>query len=118
MAHKSSERIVGSEEPLKPAHSLPRYSEPTPETHRRVSREEEAELALHHTIYTPGTCRLLIGLFLFTIGLVPTVQWVVELSSGRDIAAKAALANAYPRWERMRSVRSARDLWRLLPRAA
>ena len=33
---------VGHDEPLKPTHSLPRYSEPTPETHRKVSREEEA----------------------------------------------------------------------------
>src|SRR5439155_16945053 len=109
MAHKSSERIVGSEEPLKPAHSLPRYSEPTPETHRRVSREDEAELALQHTIYTPGACRLLIGLFLFTIGLVPTVQWAVELRSGRAPVTKAAVANAYPSWDRIRSVRSVRD---------
>ena len=58
--------IIGGEEPRKPTHSLPRYSEPTPETHRKLSREEEAELALKHTVYTPGTRSLLIALFLLT----------------------------------------------------
>src|SRR5205085_10705164 len=42
---------VGHDEPLKPTHSLPRYSEPTPETHRKVSREEEAELALKNSAF-------------------------------------------------------------------
>src|SRR5437762_1711634 len=111
--------MVGSEEPLKPAHSLPRYSEPTPETHRKVSREEEAELALKQTIYTPGTRWLLIALFLFTIALVPTIQLAIELrfpqSSG--VPATFALSRAYPGWERIRAVRSAADLWHLLPRA-
>ena len=45
---------VGHDEPLKPAHSLPRYSEPTPETHRKVSREQEAELALKGEYYKTG----------------------------------------------------------------
>ena len=58
---------VGGDEPLKPTHSLPRYKDPTPETHRKVSREEEAELALKGTIYTRGTRALLITLFLLTI---------------------------------------------------
>src|SRR2546421_1474711 len=105
--------MVGSEEPLKPAHSLPRYSEPTPETHRRVSREEEAELALKNTIYTPGARWLLIALFLFTIALVPTIQLAVELRSPRpsSVPATFALSKAYPGWEKIRAVRSAANLW-------
>src|SRR5205814_9288621 len=108
--------MVGSEEPLKPAHSLPRYSEPTPETHRKVSREEEAELALKQTIYTPGTCWLLIALLLFTIALVPSLYLVIELhfrqSSG--VASTLALSRAIALWESIRAVRRPADLWNLL----
>src|SRR5947207_838956 len=110
---------VGHDEPLKPTHSLPRYSEPTPETHRKVSREEEAELALKQTIYTPGTRWLLIALFLFTIALVPTIQLVIELNfpQSSGVPSTFALSRAYPGWESIRAVRSAADLWHLLPRA-
>jgi SGNH hydrolase-like domain, acetyltransferase AlgX len=109
---------VGGEEPRKPTHSLPRYSEPTPETHRKLSREEEAELALKHTIYTPGTRRLLIALFLLTITSVPAIQFAVELRSPRPSGGLPTfdLYKAYPAWAKIRAVRSARDLWHLLPR--
>lgn len=111
-------RPVGGEEPRKPAHSLPRYSEPTPETHRKVSRETEAELALKHTIYTPGARSLLIALFLITIALVPAIQLAVELRSPRTAGGLATfdLYKAYPAWARIRAARSAADIWRLLPR--
>ena len=69
----------GDEEPDPPQHSLPAYDEPTPETHRRMTREDEAELALKNTQFEPGTCRLLIILFLLTIALVPAIQFWAEL---------------------------------------
>jgi hypothetical protein len=110
--------IVGGEEPRKPTHSLPRYSEPTPETHRRLSREEEAELALKHTVYTPGARWLLIALFLLTIISVPTIQLAVELRSPRPSGGLPTfdLYKAYPAWAKIRAVRSAADFWHLLPR--
>jgi len=109
---------VGGEEPRKPTHSLPRYSEPTPETHRRLSREEEAELALKHTLYTPGARSLLIALFLLTIISVPTIQLVVELRSPRPSGGLPTfdLYKAYPAWAKIRAVRSVADFWHLLPR--
>jgi hypothetical protein len=109
---------VGGEEPRKPTHSLPRYSEPTPETHRKLSREEEAELALKNSVYTPGARSLLIALFLLTIVSVPAIQFAVELRSPRPSAGLATfdLYKAYPAWAKIRSVRSATDLWHLLPR--
>jgi len=111
---------VGGEEPRKPVHSLPRYSEPTPETHRKLSRETEAELALKHTVYTSGTRWLLIALFLFTIVSVPAIQLAVELRSPRTAGGLGTfdLYKAYPAWKKIRAARSAADVWRLLPHAA
>jgi alginate O-acetyltransferase complex protein AlgJ len=111
---------VGGEEPRKPAHSLPRYSEPTPETHRKVSREEEAELALKHTVYTPGARWLLIALFLLTIMAVPAIQFAAELRSPRPSGGLATfdIYKALPAWSRIRAARTVADLWHLLPRAA
>lgn len=111
---------IGGEEPRKPTHSLPRYSEPTPETHQKVSREEEAELALKNTVYTPGTRGLLIALFLLTIISVPAIQFAVELRSPRPSGGLATfdVYKALPAWAKIRAARSAGDLWQLLPRAA
>ena len=111
---------VGSEEPRKPTHSLPRYSEPTPETHRKLSREEEAELALKRTDYTPGAKSLLIILFLATIAAVPAIQFAAEIRAPRAAGGLATfdVYRALPAWTKIRSVRSAADLWHLLPRAA
>ncbi|MGZ4984482.1 MAG: alginate O-acetyltransferase AlgX-related protein [Chthoniobacterales bacterium] len=69
---------IGTDEPQTPKHSLPSYGEPTPETHRRLTREDEAELALKRTSFTPGTRVLLISLFLITILSVAIIQFVVE----------------------------------------
>jgi SGNH hydrolase-like domain, acetyltransferase AlgX len=120
VAEEIPDPSVGGEEPRKPTHSLPRYSEPTPETHRRLSREEEAELALKHTIYTPGARWLLIALFLLTIISVPAIQFAVELRSPRSSGGLATfdLYKSYPAWTKIRAVRSAADLWHLLPRGA
>ena len=112
--------IVGGEEPRKPTHSLPRYKDPTPETHKKISREEEAEAEFARTFYTPGARSLLIALFLFTIVSVPAIQLAVELRSPRPSGGLPTfdLYKAYPAWAKIRAVRSARDLWHLLPRAA
>ncbi len=114
------EMPVGGEEPRRPTHSLPRYSEPTPETHRKLSRETEAELALKHTVFTRGTRWLLIALFLLTIASVPAIQLAVELCSPRSSGGVATfdLYKAYPAWVKIRAARSAADIWRLLPKGA
>lgn len=111
---------VGGDEPLKPTHSLPRYSEPTPETHRKVSREEEAELALKNSQFTGGARWLLIGLFLVIILSVPAIQFAYEIRAPRTEGRLGTfnIYKAYPAWKKIRAVRTPRDLWRLLPRAA
>jgi hypothetical protein len=111
---------VGHDEPLKPTHSLPRYSEPTPETHRKVSREEEAEMALKNSAFAGGSRFILIVLFLLTILFVPTIQFAVEMKTprGEKPLATFNLYKPYPAWKKIRAVRGPRDLWRLLPRGA
>ncbi|MEY2505081.1 MAG: alginate O-acetyltransferase complex protein AlgJ [Verrucomicrobiota bacterium] len=110
---------VGHDEPLKPTHSLPLYSEPTPETHRKLSRESEAEIALKHTRFTAGSRSLLIVLFLFTILAVPAVQFAVEMRGPPEgPLGTFKIYRAYPAWTKIRAVRSAKDLWHLLPHAA
>ena len=111
---------VGSEEPFKPTHSLPSYSEPTPETHRSVSRETEAELALKRTEFTAGARWLLIVLFLITIVSVPAIQLVAELRAPRTAGGLPSFGvyRVYPAWAKIRAVRRPIDFWHLLPRAA
>ncbi len=111
---------VGHDEPLKPTHSLPRYSEPTPETHKRVSREEEAELALKNSGFSGGSRVLLIALFLVTILAVPTIQFAYEMRVPRSEGRLGSfnLYKAYPAWKKIGAVRTPRELWRLLPRGS
>jgi hypothetical protein len=111
---------VGHDEPLKPTHSLPRYSEPTPETHRKVTREEEAELALKNSMFGGSSRILLIILFLLTLLSVPTIQFAYEMRAPRPENRRGTfnIYKAYPAWEKIREVRGPRDAWRLLPRAA
>jgi len=111
---------VGHDEPLKPTHSLPRYSEPTPETHRKVSREEEAEMALKNSGFTGPSRVLLIILFIATILSIPTIQFAYERRApGTETRLGTFnLYKAYPAWKKIRTVRGPRDLWRLLPRGA
>jgi alginate O-acetyltransferase complex protein AlgJ len=110
---------VGGDEPLKPIHSLPRYSEPTPETHRKVSREQEAEMALKNSQFAGGSRLLLVALFLVTILSLPTIQFAFEMRTPRSDARLGTfnVYKAYPAWKKIRAVRNPRDLWRLLPRA-
>jgi hypothetical protein len=111
---------VGHDEPLKPTHSLPRYSEPTPETHRKVSREQEAELALKNSAFAGGSRWLLIALFLLTILFVPAIQFAFEIKTPRGETSLGTfnLYKAYPAWKKIRAVRGPHDLWRLLPHGA
>ncbi len=88
-------------EPQTPTHSLPSYDEPTPETRGKLSREQEAELALKHTEFTAGTQGVLISLFLLTIisvgilqlfsGLWPKVNWRTFLHADQIKAVEKEL---------------------------
>src|ERR1041385_1125731 len=111
---------VGHDEPLKPTHSLPRYSEPTPETHRKVSREEEAELALKNSAFAGPSRILLVMFFLLTILSFPTIQFAYEMRKPRTEARLGTfnLYKAYPAWKKIRAARNPRDVWRVLPRGA
>jgi alginate O-acetyltransferase complex protein AlgJ len=109
----------GSEAPLKAEHSLPSYHEPTPETHRHISREEEAELALKNTVFTPGARTAIIALFLLTILAVPTIQLGAELRAAHsDGLPMLAVFQILPGWKQLRAARGPSDLWRLLPHPA
>ena len=70
-----------------PKYSLPRYVDPTPSAaHRKLPREEEADLALKNTKFTPGTRQTLIALFLLTIVAVPAIQLVGEFRAAVSIS--------------------------------
>ena len=69
-----------------PKYSLPRYADSSPSAaHRKLPREEEADLALKNTKFTPGTRQTLIALFLLTILAVPSIQLVGELRAAGSI---------------------------------
>ena len=70
-----------------PKYSLPRYADPSPSAaHRKLPREEEADLALKNTKFAPGTRQALIALFLLTIVAVPLVQLVGEFRAAGSIS--------------------------------
>jgi alginate O-acetyltransferase complex protein AlgJ len=76
-----------------PKYSLPRYADPTPSAaHRKLPREEEADLALKNTKFTPGTRQALIALFLLTIVVVPTIQLVGEFRAAGSITRMPMLS--------------------------
>ena len=114
-----NEPPVGGEPPLPPDHSLPSYREPTPETHRKFSRETEAELALKNTIFAPGIPVLLIAFFLGTIAAVPLVQFASELRTAHSIRHIPTFVTFTEPFSRLRlpHVHHFVDLWRLLPHA-
>src|SRR5438874_4623223 len=73
--------------PPLPKYSLPRYADPTPSAaHRRLPREEEADLALKNTKFVPGTRQTLIALFLLTIVAVPAIQLAGEFRAAGSIS--------------------------------
>ncbi|HEX8679046.1 MAG TPA: hypothetical protein VF683_03765, partial [Chthoniobacterales bacterium] len=108
VAKRTPELPVGHDEPRTPKHSLPSYKEPTPETHRKLTREDEAEIALKRTVFTQLTPHVLIGLFVVTIAAVPLMQFAAEFRRGdfRTLAAfKAALPTRHglPRAEDLKA---------------
>ncbi len=116
MPDRKLESTLRTDEPRPPKHSLPRYADPTPETHRRISREEEAELALKNTAFTPLTKPILIALFLATIASVPFIQIYSEVQTKRAHSVYA-IFKPLPGWRKIQSVRNAEGLWELLPQA-
>ena len=111
-------KAIGGLKPWKPRKSLPSYSEPTAETTPKLTREHEAELALSHTVFTPGTPLFLIVAFLITIVSVPLIQLVAELRAGHSGPLPMFdVLKTLPSRERIASVRTPRDLWSLLPHA-
>jgi alginate O-acetyltransferase complex protein AlgJ len=97
----------------------------------QVSREEEADRALRHTVFAPGAAPLLCLAFLLTIVSVPALQHLVEIRRGLTARAEAGSAPSLrslvpqcydifsflPSLADLGSVRSPRQAWDLLPRA-
>ena len=76
-------------------------------------------MALQHTRFTPGSRFLLILLFLITILLVPAIQLAVEVGAPQEgRLGTFNIYRAYPAWTKVRAVRTAKDLWHLLPHGA
>lgn len=118
MSQPNHQPPVGTEEPLEPQHSLPSYHEPTPETHRKISREDEAELALKNTTFTRGTQTVLIALFLLTIIAVPAIQLASELRGQRPGGTSGIdIFKLLPGWTRVHDAHGPVAFWQVLPRA-
>jgi len=119
VADKPEDLSVGNEPPLTPKRSLPSYREPTPETHRKMSREEEAELALKNTEFTSASRALLVGLFLATITAVAAIQLAAEFSVSRSPRRLSLvdIFSALPSPAKLLAVRNLADVWHLFPRA-
>jgi hypothetical protein len=115
---KPEDQSVGGDPPEKPKHSLPSYREPTPETHRKVTREEEAELALKNTDFTAGTNIILVALFLMTIAAVPAIQFAAECRHSQSLRRLptfdtfGALTSRF----NLHRIRRPAELWEMLPR--
>lgn len=109
---------IGSESPETPTRSLPSYREPTPETHQKLTREEEAELTLKHTVFSPGTNVVLVFVFLITIAVVPAFQFGSEFAavkSGQRIPTFRTFAALATRLN-FHLLRHPRAFWAALPR--
>lgn len=109
--------LVGGLKPRKPSRSLPSYKEPTPETNPKLSREEEAELALKRTEFTAGTPVLLVTLFLLTIVSVPFIQLVAELRTPALGLRMLDLFKTLPSATELSAIRGWRDLTNAVPSA-
>src|SRR5258708_22910529 len=89
MRHSTSYRLLRrpTTTPPLPKYSLARCGDLTPSAaHCKLPREEEADLALKNTKFTPGTRQTLIALFLLTIVAVPLVQLVGEFRAAGSIS--------------------------------
>jgi alginate O-acetyltransferase complex protein AlgJ len=100
-----------------------------PSVRAKISREEEAKLALEHTQITWPMCWTLTALFLLTIVSVPIVQAIVEvrrnLAERRGQEAHAPVAPRFfevlgelPSKEKIGAVRNFDDAWNLIPSAS
>lgn len=99
-----------SKPPTPPEHSLPSYGEPTPETKRKMTREDEAELALGRTHFSPGAQTLLIVAFLVTIMTVIAAQIIARQTVFE-------MPGVLPPSASVRAARSPGDFWELIPKA-
>jgi alginate O-acetyltransferase complex protein AlgJ len=104
-----------SEPPRPPTRSLPSYSEPTPETHRKVSRETEAELALKNSLFAPGLPSALTVFFLITIAAVPIIQLAAELRTSRSVSQLPSLTAFGSLIPHRSQIHSVAELWQILP---
>ncbi len=111
--------LVGTWKPRRPQRSLPSYDEPTPETNPRLSREEEADLALKRTVFTSGTPTFLIAAFLLTIVSVPILQFVAERRA-QPTGASLPMFDIFktlPAPAKLARARGLREVWNVLPHA-
>lgn len=99
-----------SKPPTPPEHSLPSYGEPTPETKRKMTREDEAELALGRTDFSPGAQTLLIIAFLVTFMTVIAAQIIARQTVFE-------MPGVLPPSAKVRAARSPGDFWELIPKA-
>lgn len=111
-------------------HGLIREAEPKV----KISREEEAKLALEHTVITRPMCWALTLCFLITIFSVPLLQSAVEVQRHRaerqaqiasgeqpDVKTVPTILEAWqelPSKEQLRAVRSPQEAWNLIPSAS
>jgi hypothetical protein len=99
-------------EPTPPKRSLPSYREPTPETHRKLDREQEAELALKNTVISPELSVALIAFLCLTVVTVPLLQFCANPRSlGGLVALDQLTARFHPG-----GLRSPSAAWDMLPR--
>jgi hypothetical protein len=93
--------------------------DPRSETHGKISREKEAELALKTTLFTPGARTLLLALFLLTMGSIPVLQLATGIQNPRagGLLPVFDVFTLLPSWTKLGKVRSPLELWDLLPRA-
>ncbi len=99
-----------SKPPTPPEHSLPSYGEPTPETRKKMSREDEAELALGRTDFSPGARTLLIVAFLVTILAVIAAQIIARQTVFE-------MPGVLPPSAKVKAAKSLADYWELIPKA-
>ena len=106
------------ENPRKPEHSLPSYSEPPlrEKKQRHLDREEVAERDLKGTTFRPGALRLLIAAFLVTITVPAVLQFAAELRAGRGFPSFDVI-RTLPKWQKIHAAKNPADFWNLAPQA-
>ncbi len=129
-ADENPTAALSDEAARKPHHGLIREAQPRV----KISREEEAKLALEHTAITRPMCWTLVIFFLITIFSVPVLQSVVEvrrsaaerraqMAAGEQPETKTVptILEAWqelPSPEQIRAVRNPQEAWSLIPSAS